>query len=105
MSDERKEKSRVTYTQAAMRAGILGNSVVFGFWLLMVLQPGFRSGKAFFIIAVLAAIPTLIVGLPTALLSFRSSDTRLSMVALILSLSPYPLAAFLTEVYSAYINH
>ena len=104
MPDESKKKRALTSVQVSKGTGIVGNALVFLFWLLMVLSPH-PSGKILFGLTTMVAIPTFIIGFPSALISFRSHEARHCWIWLILSLSPFPFGILLTEVHSQFMAH
>jgi len=84
-------------------AGIIGNGLIVLSCLPFVAIPrgtGIRP-MSWAVWVFLIALCTLVVGLPSALISFRSSSRLTSILALVLSLSPWPLAGFVLRAIAA----
>jgi hypothetical protein len=84
----------------ALIAGLLGNGIVVASEIpLLMLAPGTSiRPMGWAALMFLVALVTLIVGLPSSLISFKSCSKRVSFVALLLSLTPLPLASVLLHL-------
>ena len=84
----------------ALIAGVLGNGVVIAYAIpFLTLAPGTSiRPMAWAALMFLVALVTLIVGLPSALISFFSCSKRVGIAGLLLSLTPLPLASVLLHL-------
>lgn len=83
--------------------GIIGNGILVLSCLPFFAIPrgtGIRPMSWAMLVAFIA-VCTLAVGLPSALISFRSSRRRVSITALVLSITPWPLAVLLLRAIAA----
>ena len=85
----------------SLSAGLVGNGAIVVLCLpLLVLHRGASvSGTSWAGPGIIVAICTVIPGLPGALLSFRSCSRWVSLTGLILSVSPWPLALLLVNLF------
>jgi hypothetical protein len=89
----------------SLGAGFIGNGLVILSCLLFFDAPHdssirtFEAGWALFIDFVAAC--TLVLGLPSALISFKSCSRRVSIAGLLLSLAPLPIALILMNIIAA----
>jgi hypothetical protein len=87
----------------ALVTGILGNGIVIAYSLPFFAVPrgsGIRP-MGWAALMFLIAFWTLIVGLPFSLISFKSCSKRVSIISLLLSLTPLPLASTLLHLIAA----
>ena len=85
------------FGKIALATGILSNGVVIALSIPFFAVPhgsGIRP-MAWAAFMFMIAFWALVVGLPSSIISFRSCSRRVSIVSLILSLSPLPLAVLL----------
>jgi hypothetical protein len=87
----------------SLAAGLIGNgAIVVLFIPFLLLSRGAIIGSSSWAIAGIAiACCTFIAGLPTALVSLRSCSRWVSLLGLLLSVSPWPLSLLLVNLIAA----
>jgi len=89
-----------TFGKIALVAGILGNGIVIAYTIpFLTLAPGTGiRPMGWAALMFLVALGTLIVGVPSSLISFKSCRKRIGFAGLVLSFTPLPLASVLLHL-------